>query len=152
MNNVPNINKFGAAKRPNIKKFRGPRGSEGGGLFWQTPWKLLMFMAFLSLPTNEVGSYWPFPFGNSPLSPCMCPASLGTSFLHVWLFSGNPRLCDQNMQSPWRCFQDLYSTNAEAPARFQKKFRGLTILGEKGTSMRVLLLNKQMQNLHAFYM
>ena len=29
MNNVANINKFGAAKRP--KKFRGPRGSEGGG-------------------------------------------------------------------------------------------------------------------------
>ena len=31
MNNVPNINKFGAARRPNIKECRGPRGSEGGG-------------------------------------------------------------------------------------------------------------------------
>ena len=35
MHNVPNINKIGAAKLPNIiKKFRGPeaaRGSEGGG-------------------------------------------------------------------------------------------------------------------------
>ena len=31
MDNVPNINKFGVAKRPNILKISGPRGSEGGG-------------------------------------------------------------------------------------------------------------------------
>ena len=30
-NDIPNINKFGAAKWPNIKEFRGPRGSQGGG-------------------------------------------------------------------------------------------------------------------------
>ena len=30
MNDVPNINDFGAAKRPNSKKIRGLRGSEGG--------------------------------------------------------------------------------------------------------------------------
>ena len=41
---------FEAAKRPKIKKIRGPRGSEGGGgaLARRTPQKLLMFMVFFS--------------------------------------------------------------------------------------------------------
>ena len=47
VDNVPNINKFGAAKRPNMKKtFQRSDGVRGrGGLFWRSPWKLFMFMS-----------------------------------------------------------------------------------------------------------
>ena len=34
--NVPNINKFGAAKRPNIKDSGVRGGPSEGGLFWRT--------------------------------------------------------------------------------------------------------------------
>ena len=48
MNNVPNINKFGAARRPKVKRVRGLIGGprEGGFLILRTRQKLFMFMAF----------------------------------------------------------------------------------------------------------
>ena len=45
MNNVPNINKFGAAKRSSIKNAGIRGGPREGGLFWQILWKLFMLMA-----------------------------------------------------------------------------------------------------------
>ena len=47
VNNVPNTNRFGAAKQPNIKEIRGPRE---GGLFCQAPWKLYHVYGIFSLP------------------------------------------------------------------------------------------------------
>ena len=46
MNNVPNINKFGAAKRPN-KKFGGPRGSERGGSISAKSMEIICVYGFL---------------------------------------------------------------------------------------------------------
>ena len=50
MNDVPDMNNFGAARWPNIKEIQGPRGSKGGGLIWRAPQKSFMFMASFRFP------------------------------------------------------------------------------------------------------
>ena len=57
MNSTPNINKFGATKRPNIKKIRGPRGSEGGGSVLANSLEIIYVYGFLLLPMRGLSEY-----------------------------------------------------------------------------------------------
>ena len=50
VHNIPNIDKFGAAKRPNIK-IQGSEGSEGGGSTGANSPEMIYVYAILSLPT-----------------------------------------------------------------------------------------------------
>ena len=51
MNNIPNINKFGAAKRPNIKNLGGPRG----GVYFGEFSEIIYVNGFFSL-SSSMGS------------------------------------------------------------------------------------------------
>ena len=50
MSNGPNINRFGAAERPDIKKARGLRGSEEGGSILANSLECIYVCGFSSLP------------------------------------------------------------------------------------------------------
>ena len=49
INAVPMVNKFGPAERPNIKKFRGPRESEGGAPSLANSLKIISVHGFFFL-------------------------------------------------------------------------------------------------------
>ena len=50
MNNVPNINKVGAAERPNKKTNWGPRGSKGGGSILANSLEIIYVYGFFFAP------------------------------------------------------------------------------------------------------
>ena len=57
VNNVPNINKNGTAKRQKSeKKFRGPRGSEGGGSTLANSPEIISVYVFFFSPSTMLGA------------------------------------------------------------------------------------------------